>query len=138
MLLAGEHHGTEQEEEFGSADHPAEQASQTLTLAFQPRLFGELHCPKTISIKLSMFCVPQIITTNSTGPLKKRGFGMEGGVSEGNKQQRKGIEKTANTELLQQSCKAHYKCQFKKNTAVSVSTCIMFQTTHRLIPNIIE
>lgn len=50
MLLVDERHGTEQEEEFGSAGHPAGQEGQTLTQAFQPRLCGELHCPKTLSI----------------------------------------------------------------------------------------
>lgn len=50
VLLVDERHGTEQEEEFGSAGHPAGQEGQTLTQAFQPRLCGELRCPKTLSI----------------------------------------------------------------------------------------
>jgi len=59
VLLADERHGREREEEFGSAGHPVGQAGQTLTLAFQPRLCGELHCPKTLSITLSMFPATQ-------------------------------------------------------------------------------
>jgi hypothetical protein len=74
VLLGDEHHGTEQEEEFGSAGHPAGPAGQTLTPAFQPRPCGELRCPKTLSITLSMFPDIQTIIKNFNWVLKAQGF----------------------------------------------------------------